>query len=87
MGCLLRCFTFGYNRPFQGFLRHLARGANTVNITLITVNVWDFGPLETAITTLQRGGLPTFTTTFNHDSFIDIIHSTENEAIKKVRRS
>ena len=58
-----------------------------VNITLITVNVWDFGPLETAITTLQRGGLPTFTTTFNHDSFIDIIHSTENEAIKKVRRS
>ena len=47
------------------------------------MNVWDFGPLETAITPLQRGGLPTFATTFNHDSFIDIIHLTENKAIKE----
>ena len=30
-------------------------GANTAKIT---VNVWDFGPLETAITPLQRGGFP-----------------------------
>ena len=39
------------------------------------MNVWDFGPLGTAITPLQRGGFPTFATTLN--SFIDIIHSTE----------
>ena len=30
---------------------------------------------------LQRGGFPTFATTLN--SFIDIIHSTENRAIKE----
>ena len=45
------------------------------------MNVWDFGPLGTAITPLQRGGFPTFDTTLN--SFIDIIHSTENKAIKE----
>ena len=43
--------------------------------------VCDFGLLETAITSLQRGGFPTFATTVN--SFIDIIHSTENKAINK----
>ena len=42
---------------------------------------WDFGPLGTAITPLQRGGFPRFATTLN--SFIDIIHSTENKAIKE----
>ena len=41
----------------------------------------DFGPLGTAITPLQRGGFPRFATTSN--SFIDIIHSTENKAIKE----
>ena len=45
------------------------------------MNVWDFGPLGTAITPLQRGGFPTFATTLS--SFIDIIHSTENKAIKE----
>ena len=30
---------------------------------------------------LQKGGFPTFATTLN--SFIDIIHSTENKAIKE----
>ena len=35
----------------------LAQGANMAKIT---VNVWDFGPLGTAITPLQRGGFPTF---------------------------
>ena len=30
-------------------------GANTAKIT---VNVWDFGPLGTPITLLQRGGFP-----------------------------
>ena len=38
-------------------------------------------PLGTSITPLQTGGLPTFATIFN--SFIDIIHSTENKAIKR----
>ena len=47
----------------------------------ITVNVCDFGPLETARTPLQRCRFPTFATTLN--SFIDIIHSTENKAIKE----
>ena len=56
----------------------LSWGANTANIT---VNVWDFGPLGTSITPLQTGGLPTFATIFN--SFIDIIHSIENKAIKR----
>ena len=46
----------------------------------ITVNVWDFGPLCNA-TLLQRVGFPTFAITLN--SFIDIIHSTENKAIKE----
>ena len=45
------------------------------------MNVWDFGPLGTATTPLQRGGFPTFAATVN--SFIDIIHSTENKAIKE----
>ena len=45
------------------------------------MNVWDFGPLGNAITPLQRGGFATFATTLN--SFIDIIHSTENKAVKE----
>ena len=53
-------------------------GANTAKIT---VNVWDFGPLGIAVTPLQRDGFPTFATTLN--SFIDIIYSTENKAIKQ----
>ena len=53
-------------------------GANTAKIT---VNVWDFGPRGTTIKPLQRGGSPTFATALN--SFIDIIHSTENKAIKE----
>ena len=36
------------------------------------MNVWDFGPLGTAITRLQRGRFLTFATTLN--SFIDIIN-------------
>ena len=47
----------------------------------IRVNVWDFGPLETAIMPLQRGRFPTFATTLN--SFIDIIHSTKYKAFKE----
>ena len=47
----------------------------------ITVNVWDFGPLGKAIMPLPRGGLPMFASTLN--SSIDIIHSTENKAIKE----
>ena len=39
-----------------------------------------FGPLRTAITPVKRGGFPTFAITLN--SFIDIIHSTENKAFK-----
>ena len=50
------------------------------NMAKITVNVWDFGPLWNA-TLLQRVGFPTTATTLN--SFIDIIHSTENKAIKE----
>ena len=42
----------------------------------LRVNLRDFGPLGNAITPLQRGGFPTFATTLN--SFIDIVHSTEN---------
>ena len=45
------------------------------------MNEWDFGPLGNAITPLLRGGFPSFDTTLN--SFIDIIHSTENKAIKE----
>ena len=52
------------------------------NTAKITVNVWDFGPLRTAITPLQRGGFPTIAATLN--SFIDIIHSTEKEATTSV---
>ena len=40
-----------------------------------------FCPLGIAIMLLQRGGFPTFATTLN--SFIDIIHSIENRAIKE----
>ena len=47
----------------------------------LTVNVWDFGQLGTTITPLQKGRFPTFDTTLN--SFINIIHSTENKAIKE----
>ena len=47
----------------------------------ITVNVRNFGPHGNAITLLQRGRFPTFATTLN--SFIDIIQSTENKAIKE----
>ena len=43
--------------------------------------MWDFCTLGAAITPLQRGGFPTFATTLN--IFIDIIHSTENKAIKE----
>ena len=42
---------------------------------------WDFGPLGTTIMPLQKGGFPTFATTLN--SFIDIIQSTQNKAIKE----
>ena len=52
------------------------------NTAKITVNVWDFGPLRTSITPLQRGGFPTFAATLN--SFIDIIHSTEKEGTTSV---
>ena len=45
------------------------------------MNAWDFGSPSTAKTPLQRGGFPTFGTTLN--SFIDIIHSRENKAIKE----
>ena len=38
------------NRPFHGLWRHLGWGANTAKIT---VNVWDFGPHETAVTPLH----------------------------------
>ena len=51
----------------------------------ITVNVWDFGPLETAKTPQQRCRFPTFVTTLN--SFIDIIHSAENKAILEGKTS
>ena len=54
------------------------RGTNTAKIK---VNVWDFGPLGTAIAPLQGGRFPTFATTLK--SFINIIHSTENKAIKE----
>ena len=40
-----------------------------------------FWPLGNAITPLLRGRFPSFDTTLN--SFIDIIHSTENKAIKE----
>ena len=42
----------------------------------IRVNLRDFGPLGNAITPQKRGGFPTFAPTLN--SFIDIVHSTEN---------
>ena len=64
--------------PFSRFMMPACLGANTAKIT---VNVWDFGPLGTAITPLQRGGFLTFANTLN--SFIDIIHSTENKTIKR----
>ena len=50
----------------------------------ITVNVWDFGPLLNA-TLRQRVGFPTTATTLN--SLINIIHSTENKAIKEGTKS
>lgn len=45
------------------------------------MGIWGFGPLGTAITPLQGEGFPTFATTLS--SFIDIIHLTENKAIKE----
>ena len=39
----------------------------------ITVSVWDFDPLGTAMTPLQRGGFPT----------LPLLHSTESKAIKE----
>ena len=51
------------------------------DLSKFTVNAWDFDPLGTAITPLQRGGFQTFAT--NLKSFIDIIHSTQNKAIKE----
>ena len=51
------------------------------NMAEITVNVRDFGPLGTAVTSLQRGGFLTFAINFN--SFIKIIHSAENKYIKE----
>ena len=56
-------------------------GGGQTRFKLQLMYPWDFGPLGTAITPLQRGGFPTFATTLN--SFIDIIHSTENKAIKE----
>ena len=53
--CKANKFSKNHNRPFHGLWLHLDWGANTVKIT---VNVWDFGPPETAITPLQRGGFP-----------------------------
>ena len=47
------------NRPFHGLWHHLGWGANMAKITM---NVWDFGSLGTAITPLQRGRFPTFAT-------------------------
>ena len=66
------------NRPFHGVWHRLGWGANTAKST---VNVWDFGPLGTVITRLQRSRFPSFPTTLN--SSIDIIHSTEKKAIKE----
>ena len=43
------------NRPSHSFWHHLSWGANTAKIT---VNVWNFGALGTAMTPLQRCGFP-----------------------------
>ena len=50
------------NSPFHGLWGHFGWGPDTVKIR---VNVWGFGVLRTAITSLQRGGFPTFATTLN----------------------
>ena len=75
----------GRYSELHGLWCQLGWGADTAKIT---VNVWDFGPLGTTITPLQRGGFLTFANTLN--GFIDIIHSTENKTIKRsydVRKS
>ena len=59
----------------------LSRRTGAETLATQAIKVLDFGPLGTAMTPLQRGGFPTFATTLN--SFIDIIHSTENKAIKE----
>ena len=53
----LKCsqFVIVTNRPFHGLWRYLEWWANTAKII---VNVWNFGPLGTAIRPLQRGGFP-----------------------------
>ena len=43
------------NGPFHGLRGHRGWGANTAKIT---VNVWEFGPIGTAITPLQRSRFP-----------------------------
>ena len=63
---------------FTVFDAVLAEGQTQLKLT---VNVWDFGPLGTTIMPLRKGWFPTLDTTLN--SFIDIIHSTENKAIKE----
>ena len=45
-----------WNRPFHGLWRLLGWGG--ANTTKITVNAWNFGPLGSAITPLQRGRFP-----------------------------
>ena len=65
------------NRPFHGLWRHLEWWANTAKII---VNVWNFGPLGTAIGPLQRGGFPWRKCTFE-DICTEIIFMKYKEEI------
>ena len=53
---------------FSRFMTPSWLGGEGGNTAKITVNVWDFGPLGTAKTALQRGAFPTFPTTLNSPS-------------------
>ena len=69
------------NRPFHGLWCHLEWWANTAKIT---VNVWNFSPLGTAIWPLQRGGFPWRKCTFK-DICTEIIFMKDKEEIQVIR--
>ena len=72
------------NRPFHGLWRNLDWRTNTAKIT---VNLWDFGPLGTAITPLQRGGFPQpkYTLKDVHTEIIFMKYKEEIQVITTVK--
>ena len=66
----------------RGFWRHLGWGANTAKIT---VNVWDFGPLGTAINAATKRQISNICPYFKQFLLISFIH-WKMRLLKKVRR-